>query len=103
VTLRPLLRSGALLTSLFAWAATITGAQDGRTTEGVVAVDGANIYYRSIGAGPPLLLVHGYHNAGQVWEPYVDSLKTRYRLISSNAGSQCEPSNIACSSVPDAG
>jgi pimeloyl-ACP methyl ester carboxylesterase len=56
-------------------------AQGTRVSEEVVAVGGADIYYRSLGEGPPLLLLHGYHGAGQLWEPYVGLLQQGYRLI----------------------
>jgi pimeloyl-ACP methyl ester carboxylesterase len=43
---------------------------------------GAVIHYEIQGAGPPLLLIHGFGSCGrQTWGPYVEDLEAHYRLI----------------------
>jgi pimeloyl-ACP methyl ester carboxylesterase len=43
--------------------------------------DGARIAYREAGTGPPLALVHSLGLSHREWEPVVDELAHRYRLI----------------------
>ena len=38
-------------------------------------------HYRTIGSGPPLLLLHGLTNTWRVWRPYLDLLSTSHTLI----------------------
>jgi pimeloyl-ACP methyl ester carboxylesterase len=48
-----------------------------------VAVDGVDVFYRQ--AGPPdapaLLLLHGFPSSSRMWQPLIDRLADRYRLI----------------------
>jgi len=47
-----------------------------------VQVNGASIHYETQGAGPPLLLIHGFGSCGkQTWVPYLEELKAHYRVI----------------------
>ena len=39
------------------------------------------IFYRSIGAGDPVMLVHGFGEDGTVWDKQVEYLKNKYHLI----------------------
>jgi len=39
------------------------------------------LFYTERGAGPPLLLVHGLMATGEMFEPVIDRLATRHRLI----------------------
>lgn len=39
------------------------------------------LYFREHGSGPPLLLVHGLMVTGEMFEPVIESLATRHRLI----------------------
>lgn len=48
---------------------------------GHVDVDGTRIAYREVGAGPPLLLVHGFGESWRSWEGVVPDLASSYRLI----------------------
>ena len=41
----------------------------------------SNIYYKIIGQGKPVLLLHGFGEDGSVWERQVQALKNNYRLI----------------------
>ena len=39
------------------------------------------IFYRSIGTGDPVMLVHGFGEEGNVWDKQVEYLKGKYHLI----------------------
>jgi 3-oxoadipate enol-lactonase len=39
------------------------------------------IYFRDCGSGPPLLLIHGLMVSGEMFQPVVDHLAARHRLI----------------------
>ena len=39
------------------------------------------LYYQVYGEGDPLVLLHGFFGAGQIWEPYLAALAPHYRLI----------------------
>ena len=67
-----------VLTSLFA-VPERTAAQQPRT--GDIAVNGVRIHYRLYGQGDPLLLLHGFTHAGQVWQPLIPELSSRNLLI----------------------
>lgn len=43
--------------------------------------NGVNIYYEVHGAGPTLLLTHGFSATTEMWQPNVAGLSQRYRLI----------------------
>ena len=43
--------------------------------------NGSNIYYKTIGHGKPVLLLHGFGEDGTVWERQVTTLQNNYRLI----------------------
>jgi len=55
-------------------------AQSGATGR-MVRVPGAEIHYREVGIGEPLLLLHGFGGCGSDWEPFVASLAGQYRVI----------------------
>ena len=46
------------------------------------------VAYRSVGSGPPLVLIMGYAGTMQTWDPlFVDALATRHRVVTfDNAG-----------------
>lgn len=47
-----------------------------------VALNGIEIAYREVGAGEPLILLHGFGScAEESWAPFVDTLAAHYRLI----------------------
>ncbi len=47
-----------------------------------VRANGASIHYEIQGSGSPLLLLHGFGSCGkQAWAPYLDELKTHFRII----------------------
>jgi pimeloyl-ACP methyl ester carboxylesterase len=43
--------------------------------------DGARMAYREIGAGPPLVLLHSGLLSHKEWEPIVDQLSDRFRVV----------------------
>jgi pimeloyl-ACP methyl ester carboxylesterase len=43
--------------------------------------DGARIAYREVGTGPPLALLHSAGLSHREWEPLVDQLADRFRLV----------------------
>jgi len=55
-------------------------AQEAPTT-GYAEVNGVRLHYRVFGEGPPMLLVHGFTNAGQVWDPFIDPLGVGHSVI----------------------
>jgi pimeloyl-ACP methyl ester carboxylesterase len=46
-----------------------------------VEVNGITLAYEERGAGPPLLLLHGFGSCGKEWAPFVERLAARHRLI----------------------
>jgi pimeloyl-ACP methyl ester carboxylesterase len=43
--------------------------------------DGLSIDYSDDGTGLPVVLIHGFANDRHLWQPQIDALKSRYRLI----------------------
>ncbi len=43
--------------------------------------NGSSIYYKTIGQGKPVLLLHGFGEDGFVWERQIPALQNNYRLI----------------------
>jgi pimeloyl-ACP methyl ester carboxylesterase len=50
-------------------------------TEETVEVEGLELYYRTGGSGPPLLLLHGGSVTGHQWNPFLDALGEHYSVI----------------------
>ncbi|HMM10468.1 MAG TPA: alpha/beta fold hydrolase, partial [Bacteroidales bacterium] len=42
---------------------------------------GRRLYYRDIGEGPCILLLHGFPFDGRIWFPFAERLSTSFRLI----------------------
>ena len=79
-TSNPLIIVAALL--LASWILPgLAHAQKLEATEDTITVNGVDLYFRSIGSGPPLLLVHGMTTTGRLWDPFVDDLSAEYRVI----------------------
>jgi hypothetical protein len=57
-----------------------TWAQDS-THSNVRTVNGIWMYYQLRGAGPPLVLLHGFFGCGGSWDSLVPGLAAHYRLI----------------------
>ena len=49
--------------------------------EKTIRYENKKIYYRSIGSGTPVMLVHGFGEDGNVWNIQVDHLKNKFHLI----------------------
>src|SRR3954469_4501214 len=46
-----------------------------------ISLHGQSVTYRTAGSGPVLLLLHGITNSSETWEPAVDALASRFRII----------------------
>ncbi len=46
-----------------------------------IQINGRKIFYRIIGKGKPVVLVHGFGEDGEVWKTQVDFLKDQFQLI----------------------
>ncbi|MDH5276785.1 MAG: alpha/beta hydrolase [Gammaproteobacteria bacterium] len=46
-----------------------------------ITVDGARIHYRDEGSGPPVVLIHANFSNLIDWDPWVDALRDKYRVI----------------------
>lgn len=46
-----------------------------------VEFEGIGVTYNTCGEGKPVVLLHGYLETGEVWDPLVDRLKSRFRII----------------------
>src|SRR5689334_13572275 len=53
------------------------------TTYRTVDVDGIDVFYREAGPAdaPALLLLHGFPSSSRMWQPLMDRLADRFRLI----------------------
>lgn len=47
----------------------------------MIQIDDMNIHYRDEGQGPTLILLHGVCASLHTWDPWVERLKTHYRII----------------------
>ena len=50
-------------------------------TRGFAAVNGTELYYEDAGDGAPVVLIHGLCLNCRMWEPQLDSLTERFRVI----------------------
>lgn len=50
-------------------------------TEKFIDIDGRALFYRVIGSGEPVVLLHGFAEDGTVWQHQVEALEATYRLI----------------------
>jgi pimeloyl-ACP methyl ester carboxylesterase len=48
-----------------------------------VSVDGLNVFYREAGPSdaPTVLLLHGFPSSSRMWQPLIDRLADRYRMV----------------------
>jgi 3-oxoadipate enol-lactonase len=47
----------------------------------MIELPGASCFVRTIGAGPPVLFIHGFPLSGEMWLQAADALKDRYQCI----------------------
>jgi pimeloyl-ACP methyl ester carboxylesterase len=52
-----------------------------QSAEETVSVRGGSLSYRSMGSGPPVVLLHGYSTASSVWAPYLTELAAQHRVL----------------------
>ncbi|MBO9561317.1 MAG: alpha/beta hydrolase [Niastella sp.] len=50
-------------------------------TEKFIDIDGRALFYRVIGTGAPVVLLHGFAEDGTVWQHQIEALEAKYRLI----------------------
>ncbi len=50
-------------------------------SENTIIYQNASIFYRTIGVGKPVVLVHGFAEDGEIWNSQVDFLKDHFQLI----------------------
>ena len=72
--------SAVVLTFAYGVAAPIAAQTLGTTAE-VVTTDSVSLSYRVIGAGEPLVLLHGFYGTGEDWADVAPELSASYRLI----------------------
>lgn len=46
-----------------------------------VEINGVKIYYETYGEGKPLLMIHGFTITGKSWEPWIEDLSKKHKLI----------------------
>lgn len=56
-------------------------ARYGQPPSQFIELDGVRMHYRDEGAGPPVVLIHGHLASLLMWQPWVDALADRYRLV----------------------
>ena len=59
--------------------------QAARSQAGLAEVNGTRLYYQLHGAGPPLLLLHGFGFDRRVWRPQLERLSRQHLVISYDA------------------
>jgi pimeloyl-ACP methyl ester carboxylesterase len=50
-------------------------------TEKFIDIDGRPLFYRVMGTGKPVVLLHGFAEDGTIWQHQVEALQASYRLI----------------------
>lgn len=75
-------RATLLLASLLLWGTAAAAASpDATAVEQTVAVNGMEMFVRTVGSGEPLLLLHAGTQSGEMWRPFEEALGARFRLI----------------------
>jgi len=59
-------------------AAALPGAPAG---DSFAEVDGVHVHYRDVGAGPAVVLIHGYGGSLELWRPVQDALAAHHRVV----------------------
>ena len=62
-------------TTISAWTCALS------LSEATVTVNDLELFYRTGGSGPPLLLIHGFTGTGHAWNPFVDELGAHHTVI----------------------
>lgn len=61
--------------------AALAEAADRATRRGVISIPGARLYYEDSGRGEAVILLHGHSFDRRAWQPQVQALERRYRVI----------------------
>jgi pimeloyl-ACP methyl ester carboxylesterase len=69
----------ALVIGLLSITPSATGRESARGHG--VHVNDIDLYYEELGAGKPLVLLHGFGGCGQAWQPFTEQLAKHHRLI----------------------
>jgi pimeloyl-ACP methyl ester carboxylesterase len=56
-------------------------ASAGNAQERTLPINGMKMHYRTLGEGPPLVLLHYYGACGAMWQPHLEALSRQYKLI----------------------
>jgi pimeloyl-ACP methyl ester carboxylesterase len=75
------LRCSAFVLGFLVVVAVSPAATQDPVVGGTVSVNGIQMYYETVGAGEPLLLVHGWSGNADYFGPLLDELSSHYRLI----------------------
>jgi 3-oxoadipate enol-lactonase len=59
-------------------------------------IDGATVGYTDQGNGTPLVFIHAFPLSKAMWQPQVDALKDRYRVITIDLGGHGESDIVLC-------
>src|SRR5580658_9580711 len=62
-------------------AGTPAGNMSRQAQDQFLQVEGARLCYRDEGAGPPIVLVHGWTLDLEMWDPQVARLRDAFRLV----------------------
>ena len=46
-----------------------------------ITINQHRLYYRTVGSGPPLVLIHGYGNSGHVWQRVLPHLAQQHQIF----------------------
>ena len=79
VAIAVLLVVGTFLALSFALSRETREVESARDTE-YVELDGSWVHYRIAGAGPPVVLVHGWLSSSRVWEPLAKKLAQNFTV-----------------------
>jgi pimeloyl-ACP methyl ester carboxylesterase len=63
--------------------ANVLEAKYGNAQSKFIAIDGVRVHYRDEGQkdGPAVLLIHAHFDSLLAWDPWVDALKDKYRVV----------------------
>ncbi|GGA76536.1 hypothetical protein GCM10011369_18030 [Neiella marina] len=59
----------------------LTEVEEGAFSENTFSLGDVSIHYRTMGTGSPLLLVHGFLDSGELWQPYLEQLAKQFQVI----------------------
>ena len=71
----------SFLASAYAGTASANGTSDGSYRVESATVNGVRISYRTAGAGPAVLLLHGYAETGHMWLPLMPQLASSHTVV----------------------